>query len=119
MADGKKGLSRLVRAMGVTWQGLKWAAKNEEAMQLELLGLIVFIPLGLWLGDSGVERALLVGSLLLVLVVELINSAIEAAIDRIGPEHHTLSGVAKDMGSAAVFLALLNAAITWLLVLVF
>lgn len=119
MSDGLKGFRRLVRAMSATWAGLKWAAKNEEAVQLELFGLVIFIPLGLWLGDTGVERALLVGSLLLILLVEVINTGIEAAIDRIGPEHHKLSGVAKDMGSAAVFLALLNAAIVWLLVLIF
>lgn len=117
--DGKKGIPRLVRAMGVTWQGLKWAAKNEEAVQLELFGLLFFMPLGLWLGDTGVERALLVGSLLLVLIVEIINTGIEAAIDRIGRERHELSGVAKDMGSAAVFLALLNVVAVWSMVLCF
>ena len=117
MADGKKGIPRLIRAMKATWAGLAWAAKNEEAVQLELFGLLFLMPLGLWLGDTGVERALLVGSLLLVLLVEIINTGIEAAIDRIGRERHELSGVAKDMGSAAVFIALLMAAITWALLL--
>ena len=79
--------------------------------------MAVCAPLGLWLGDGGVERALLVGSLLLVLIVELANSAIEAAVDRISLEHHRLAKRAKDIGSAAVMLALLNAALTWLLVL--
>ncbi len=73
-------------------------------------------PLGLWLGDNAPERALLVGSLFLVLIVEVVNSSIEAAIDRIGTEHHTLSGRAKDMGSAAVFLALINAALIWVMI---
>lgn len=73
-------------------------------------------PVGLWLGRSAAERALLVGSLLLMLIVELLNSAVEAAIDRIGPEHHELSGRAKDMGSAAVFLALTLTGTVWLLI---
>ncbi|MDX1443584.1 MAG: diacylglycerol kinase [Gammaproteobacteria bacterium] len=115
--DNTKGIPRLVRAMKATLAGLKWAAKNEEAVQLELFGLLFFIPLGLWLGDNGVERALLVGSVFLVLLVEIINTGIEAAIDRIGPERHELSGVAKDLGSAAVFIALVMAAITWALLL--
>lgn len=113
MADGLKGLPRLARAMRATMQGLKWAAKNEEAVQLELLGLFIFIPLGIWLGDTGIERALLVGSLLIVLIVEILNTGIEAAIDRIGREHHALSGIAKDMGSAAVFLALVLVLVVW------
>ena len=111
--DGLKGIPRLIRAMRATTQGLKWAARNEEAVQLELLGLFIFIPLGIWLGDSGIERALLVGSLLLLLIVELLNSGIEAAIDRIGPEHHELSGIAKDLGSAAVFVAIVLVVVVW------
>jgi diacylglycerol kinase (ATP) len=77
----------------------------------------VLAPLALWLGDTGVERALLVASLMLVLIVELANSAVEAAVDRISLEHHRLAKRAKDIGSAAVMLALVNAALTWLLVL--
>jgi len=77
----------------------------------------VLAPLALWLGDTGVERALLVASLMLVLVVELANSAVEAAVDRVSLEHHRLAKRAKDIGSAAVMLALVNAAVTWLLVL--
>jgi diacylglycerol kinase (ATP) len=75
------------------------------------------VPLGLWLGHTGVEKALLVSPMLLVLIVELLNSAIEAAIDRIGPEHHKLSGLAKDIGSAAVFLSILLLVTVWALVL--
>jgi diacylglycerol kinase (ATP) len=77
----------------------------------------VLAPLALWLGDTGVERALLVGSLMLVLIVELANSAVEATVDRVSLEHHRLAKRAKDLGSAAVMLALVNAALTWLLVL--
>lgn len=77
---------------------------------------MILAPLGLWLGDNALERALLAGSLFLVLIVEVINSSIEAAIDRIGTEHHTLSGRAKDMGSAAVLLALINAVLIWVMI---
>ena len=80
---------------------------------------MVVIPLGLWLGKSGLEKAALVGPMLLVLIVELINSAIEAVVDRVGLEHHTLSGLAKDLASAAVLCAFLLLGLTWLLVLLF
>ena len=79
--------------------------------------LVILLPLAWWLGENGVERALMIGSLLIVLIVELLNSALESAIDRIGPEHHELSGRAKDQGSAAVLLSLLLASVTWLFVL--
>lgn len=115
--DGLRGIARLARGMRVTIAGLRWAFRNEEAVRLEIFGLLFLVPLALWLGENGVQRALLVGSLLLVLIVELLNSAIEAAIDRIGTERHPLSGAAKDLGSAAVFVALLNAAAVWSLVL--
>src|SRR5690606_31810194 len=98
---GHKGLSHVFKAFGYSMQGLKAAWHYEEAFRLELLALIVMLPAALWLGGNGVERALLVGSLLLVLLVELINSAIEAVVDRVGVEHHTLAGRAKDIGSAA------------------
>lgn len=115
--DGLRGIARLTRGMRVTIAGLRWAFRNEEAVRLEIVGILLLAPLGAWLGDGGIERALLIGSLLVVLVVELLNSAIEATIDRIGTERHALSGAAKDLGSAAVFIALVNAAATWLLVL--
>lgn len=79
---------------------------------------VVLAPLGIWLGQSGVERALLVGSLMLVLIVELLNSAVEALVDRFGSERHELSGVAKDLGSAAVFVALVLVVVVWSLVLI-
>ncbi|CDI00882.1 Diacylglycerol kinase [Candidatus Competibacter denitrificans Run_A_D11] len=110
------GWRRLINATGYSWAGLKAAWHNEEAFRQESLLCAVFAPLALWLGNTPVERALLIGSLLLVVIVELLNTGIEAAIDRIGPERHELSGRAKDIGSAAVFMALLNAAIVWLLI---
>lgn len=96
--------------------GLRAALKYEEAFRLELMACIVLLPLALWLGNTGVERALLTGSLLLVLLVELLNSGLEAVVDRIGIEQHALSGRAKDLGSAAVFIALLNALLVWALI---
>lgn len=112
-----KGLNHILKAYGYSMQGLKAAWQYEEAFRLELLALLVMLPAALWLGNTGVERALLVGSLLLVLIIELINSAIEAVVDRVGVEHHTLAGRAKDIGSAAVFLALMNVLAVWGLLL--
>lgn len=97
--------------------GLIAAARNEDAFRQELILAAVFVPLAFWVGRSGVERALLVGSVLLVLVVELLNSAVEATVDRISFENHHLAKRAKDIGSAAVLLTLLGAAATWLLIL--
>ena len=114
---GNTGLTRIIKAAGYSWAGLKAAFKHEAAFRQELTLCLLMLPLALWLGQTGVERALLIGSLLLVLIVELLNSAIEAVVDRFGGEQHELSGRAKDIGSAAVFIALLNAAIVWLLVL--
>lgn len=108
-----RGLNHVVKAMGYSMQGLRAAWQFEEAFRLELFAMIIMLPAALWLGGNGIERALLVGSLLLVLVVELINSAIEAVVDRVGIEHHTLAGRAKDIGSAAVFMALMNVAAVW------
>lgn len=113
------GLTRLRNAFGWSMAGLKAAFKHEKAFQQELVLCLLLAPLALWLGTTGLEKALLLGSLLLVLIVEIINSAIEAVVDRFGGEHHTLSGRAKDMGSAAVFLALANVVLTWILVLFF
>ena len=112
-----KGLGRLMRAMTCSRAGLTAAWKNEEAFRQELLLALVLVPLGLWLGDSGVERALLVGSVVLVVLVELLNTAVEVVVNRIGTDHHQLSGLAKDLGSAAVLVSLVHAVIVWLLVL--
>ena len=111
------GLQRIINAFGYSIAGFKACYKHEAAFRQELLALLLLLPLGLWLGQSGVERALLVGSLLLVPLVELLNSGIEAIVDRFGGEIHELSGRAKDIGSAAVFLAIVLAVTVWLLVL--
>ena len=97
--------------------GLKATFRHEEAFRQELFLCLILTPLALYLGKTGVDKALLVGSLMLVLIVELLNSAVEAAVDRMGKEKHDLAGRAKDMGSAAVFLSLLNVAVVWFLVI--
>lgn len=113
------GIRRLVKAGFCSWAGFRGAWQRESAFRQELLCAAALVPLGLWLGKTGMERALLMGSLLVLLIVELFNSAIEAVVDRIGPERHELSGFAKDLGSAAVFLALLHVTVVWVLVLLF
>jgi len=115
---GSTGLLRIWHAFGYSLAGLRAAWQHEAAFRQEIVGCLVLVPLGLWLGDTGVERALLVGSLGLVLLTELLNSAIEAVVDRHGSEHHELAGRAKDTGSAAVLVAIVIACVTWLLVLV-
>lgn len=112
-----KGLARIVNAFGYSFRGLAGAWKEEEAFRQEVLFALAAVPLGLWLGEDGIERALLVGPVILILIVELLNSAVEAAIDRIGEERHTLSGLAKDLGSAAVFASFVLLGVTWLFVL--
>jgi len=114
---GKTGLRRIFNAARYSVDGLVAAARNEDAFRQELVIAAIFVPLAFWVGRSGVERALLVGSVLLVLIVELLNSAIEATVDRISFENHHLAKRAKDIGSAAVMLALLCAGLTWLLIL--
>jgi len=114
---GKTGIARILDATRYSIQGLKAAFVNEAAFRQELLLCIVLIPVGIWLGGDGVERALLVGSLLLVLMVELLNSAVEAIVDRVDSDWSPLAGRAKDIGSAAVFISLLNAGAIWILVL--
>ena len=112
-----RGPGRILKATVWSLQGLRAAWMHESSFRLEVYLLVVMAPLALWLGQSGLERALLIGSCLLVLAAELLNSAIEAVIERYGPEHHELAGRAKDMGSAAVFLTLAMAALTWLAIL--
>jgi diacylglycerol kinase (ATP) len=112
-----KGLARIIKAFGYSLKGFRDCYKHEAAFRQEVLAAIVFLPLGLWLGDNGVERALLVGSWLLVMIVELLNSAVEATVDRFGPEHHKLSGRAKDIASASVFASISMAAAVWGLIL--
>jgi len=112
------GLRRIVLATRYSIDGLVAAVKGEAAFRQELALAIVLVPLGIWLGEDGTQRALLTGSVLLVLVVELLNSAVEAAVDRISEERHPLAKRAKDLGSAAVMLSLATAAAVWLLVLI-
>jgi len=114
---GKTGLARVVNAAGYSWAGLRSAFKHEDAFRQELFLLVPLLPLAIYLGDSGIERALMIGSLLLVLIVELLNSAVEAAVDRVSLERHPLIKRAKDMGSAAVMIALLNVVMVWALIL--
>lgn len=109
-------IEHLVKASGYSWQGFVAAAKHEIAFQWELVLCLVFIPLAFFIGHNAIEKILLIGSILLIVLVELINSAIEAAIDRISTEKHELSGRAKDLGSAAVLIALINAAVVWLFI---
>jgi diacylglycerol kinase (ATP) len=97
--------------------GLAAAARHEDAFRQELILVVLLTPLALWLGSTGVERALLIGSLIIVLIVELLNSAIEATVDRISFENHRLAKRAKDIGSAAVMLSLVNAGVVWLLII--
>lgn len=116
-ASGNTGIKRIIKAGQYSWQGICAAYRNEEAFRQEVWILAVAVPLALWIGEDGLERALLIGSILLLLIVELLNSAVEAVVDRIGSEHHELAGRAKDMGSAAVTIAILNAIVLWLVML--
>lgn len=116
-ASGNTGVRRILRALVYSGRGLLAALRHEAAFRQELVLVAVLLPLAIGLGESGVERALLAGSVLLILVVELLNSAVEAAIDRFGDERHPLSARAKDMASAAVLMSFLLAALVWLLVL--
>jgi diacylglycerol kinase (ATP) len=111
------GMAHFFRAFSWSIKGFKSAFKGEAAFRHELFLVAVLAPIGCWLGDSNVERALLVGSAITILIVELINIAIESAIDRVGPEYHVLSGRAKDVGSASVFLTICLVVVVWGLIL--
>ena len=110
---GNTGIRRILRATKFSAQGFTLAWKHEAAFRQELVLAVIMTPAAFWLGQTIIERALLIGVLLLVLIVELLNSAIEAAIDRHGDEHHELSGRAKDFGSAAVFVVLVLVGLVW------
>lgn len=107
------GMRRVLLAFANSWKGFTGALRSEAAFRQEVALAVVLIPLGVWLGKSGIERALLVGSVLVVLIVELLNTGIEAVVDRIGPERHELSGLAKDVGSTAVLLSFTLLAVVW------
>ena len=110
---GETGLTRVVHAFGYSLQGIKAALKHEAAFRQEVALFVILAPAVFWLGSTWLEYAVLMGSLFLVLIVEIVNSAIEAVVDRFGEEHHELAGRAKDMGSAAVLFSLLNVVIIW------
>ena len=117
MANQSTGLTRIYKAAGYSVKGLTAAWKNEAAFRQETVADILAIILAFWLDVDVIARILLIASVVLVIIVEVINSAIEAVVDRIGSELHELSGRAKDMGSAAVFLAILLALFIWITVL--
>nr|WP_299243540.1 diacylglycerol kinase [uncultured Halomonas sp.] len=117
MKSSATGWRHLVNSTRYSFMGLKAAALHEAAFRQELVLCVVFLPFAFWVGQTPVEWILLISSCFLVLIVELLNSAVETAIDRIGSEHHVLSGRAKDIGSAAVMLSLIMAGVTWGLLL--
>jgi len=117
LGEKKTGMRRIINAAGYSLLGLKAAWRTEAAFRQEIILVAILSPLALVLGKNGVERALLIGVCLVVVIAELLNSAVEAVVDRIGPEQHPLAGAAKDLGSAAVFVSLLMVVLVWGLVL--
>ncbi|MEJ2034472.1 MAG: diacylglycerol kinase [Deltaproteobacteria bacterium] len=115
MTEKRNDILRLYRALIYSLQGIRAVFAREQAFRQEVLLALFLIPVGLIFGETMTSKALLIGSVFGVLIVEIINSAIEAVVDRIGSEHHELSGIAKDLGSAAVFLALVNMLAIWLI----
>jgi len=113
---GNTGLRRIINATFFSMAGFRAAWRDEAAFRQELLLCVVLIPAGFWLGRTAVERSLLIGSCLIVLIVELLNTGIENVVDRFGEERHRLSGQAKDMGSAAVFVSLMLTLVIWTLI---
>ena len=111
--DSPRGFRRIVAATRYSVAGLRATWQNEEAFRLEVIAAAVLIPAAFWVGTTAVERILLIGSILVVLIVELLNAAIENTVDRIGAERHELAGRAKDQGSAAVLATLILAGTTW------
>jgi len=117
MASNTTGLLRIVKAAGYSWQGLRAAWQHEAAFRQEATAAIIAIVVACWLDVDTVARILMIGSVVLVIIVEILNSAIEAVVDRIGQERHPLAGRAKDMGSAAVLLAIILALFVWIALL--
>lgn len=113
MANNTTGLTRIIKAAGYSWKGVKAAWINEAAFRQEAVAVVLAIAIACWLDVDTITRVLLIGSVALVMIVEILNSAIEAVVDRIGTELHELSGRAKDMGSAAVLMSILLALATW------
>jgi diacylglycerol kinase (ATP) len=117
MASSTTGLTRIIKAAGYSWKGLKAAWINEAAFRQEGVSAVIAIAIACWLDVDPITRILLIGSVVLVMIVEILNSAIEALVDRVGTDYHELSGRAKDMGSAAVLISIILAVITWVTLL--
>jgi diacylglycerol kinase (ATP) len=117
MAEAKDTiLAHILKAFIWSMAGIKAAWKNEQAFRWEAAIIVLMVPVGLWLGRTAVERALLIACSMSVLITELLNSAVEAVVDRIGPERHDLSKRAKDLGSAAALISMITAAVVWVLI---
>ncbi|WP_045858468.1 diacylglycerol kinase [Teredinibacter purpureus] len=119
MIQKNRGFTRIVKATVYSYKGILAACRNEAAFRQELVLAVVLIPVALWLNLTTLERVVLIFSVIVVLIVELLNSAIESVVDRVGYEHHELAGRAKDMGSAAVLLALTLLVFVWVSVIAF
>ncbi|HBZ14319.1 diacylglycerol kinase [Pantoea sp. NPDC088449] len=117
MANNVTGIVRIVKAAGYSWQGLRAAWQHEAAFRQEAIAALVAIIVACWLDVDAISRVLMIGSVVLIVIVEILNSAIESVVDRIGQEQHPLSGRAKDMGSAAVLLTILLALFVWIVLL--
>ena len=117
MANNVTGFLRIIKAAGYSWRGLRAAWQHEAAFRQEAIAALVAVAIACWLDVDIITRVLLIGSVVLVVIVEILNSAIEAVVDRIGQERHPLAGRAKDMGSAAVLLAILLALFVWIALL--
>ncbi|VAW56020.1 Diacylglycerol kinase [hydrothermal vent metagenome] len=115
---GVTGLKRVINAAGYSWLGFKAAYKHEAAFRQELILVLILTPIAIIYGESFADKTVLIASLVFILLVEILNSAIEAIVDRIGDEVHLLSGRAKDMGSAAVFLAMVITCLIWASILI-
>jgi len=115
---GKTGIKRLANAFTYSVAGTLAAFKHEDAFRQEVILSIILIPLAIYLGQTAIEKALMITSILLIIIVELLNSSVEATVDRISVKRHKLSKRAKDIGSAAVFFSLVNATVIWFLILV-
>ncbi|MBJ9999628.1 diacylglycerol kinase [Erwinia sp. S43] len=118
MANNATGLTRIVKAAGYSWKGIRAAWQHEAAFRQEAIAAIIAILIACWLDVDAVTRVLLIGSVVMVIIVEILNSAIEAVVDRIGSEIHPLAGRAKDMGSAAVLLSIILAIFVWAMLLI-
>jgi diacylglycerol kinase (ATP) len=111
-----KGIKRVINAFRSTLSGFKAAWTHEEAFRQEIIMVVLIVPLGIWMGNTGTQKAMLIGIYFIIPLVELLNTAIEVVVDRIGEEHNVLSGMAKDLGSAAVFLSICTALIVWIII---